>query len=336
MDRSQTPTEAKPRHVVDDRMMLASVAKALFDSAASAPVRAGRFVIDDRIGAGGMGTVYRAHDPDLDRRVALKVLLQDSHLDGRMMERLQREAVALARLNHPNVVTVYEIGTAEHELFIAMEYVEGCDLKAWAEAHPVGPRPRLQQALKLLRSAGRGLAAAHRAGLVHRDFKPSNVLIGDDGRVRVADFGLVRDGDEAPSHEPSAEVPSEPSDLTQTGTTLGTPRYMSPEQQRGATVDARSDQFSFCVAAWIVLFGEPPWPGPVPMPSVQPPRAPASAPGWIVDVLRRGLHEDPELRYPSMAPLIAALGRDPRRRRIVLGLGTGVLVASSFAAAAYA
>ncbi|MEM6996171.1 MAG: serine/threonine-protein kinase, partial [Myxococcota bacterium] len=324
--RGPTAPAAGVRATVADQAMHAAIASSMFGPDVAAPAHAGRFRIGERLGSGGMGTVYAAHDPLLDRRVALKVLRGDVD-DPDAATRLQREAVALARLSHPNVVAVHEVGSVADEIFIAMEYVGGGDLAAWMSANPVGPPGRRRRALRLLIDAGRGLAAAHDVGLVHRDFKPSNVLVGDDGRVRVADFGLVRSGDEderAFVCTASGAGIAEP--LTQTGSVMGTPRFMSPEQRRGASVDARSDQFSFCVTGWQLLFGEPPWPG-APDAS-RPPSPPAGAPSWIVAVLARGLETDPRRRYPSMAALLVALRSDPtvRHRRLTYA-GIGLAIA---------
>jgi serine/threonine protein kinase len=157
----------------------------------------GRFTILDIVGAGGMGQVYAAYDPQLDRRVALKVLHTPD--DEVARQRLVREAQALARLSHPNVVGVHEVGAHEGRVFVAMEFVEGETLKDWARSHAPGEPDRMRRALELLLHAGRGLAAAHAAGLVHRDVKPGNILVGRDGRVRVADFGLARADEDAPA-----------------------------------------------------------------------------------------------------------------------------------------
>ena len=190
----------------------------------------GRFVVIGVLGSGGMGVVLSAYDPKLDRNVALKLLRPEvwSAASGGARERLQREAQAMARLSHPNVVTVYEAGQVGDREFLAMELVDGETLRAWQRAEPRAWR----DALAIYIAAGRGLAAAHAAGLVHRDFKPDNVLIGRDGRPRVGDFGLV-------------SVGAEPR------TVRGTPAYMAPEQWSAAEdIDARADQFSFCVALW--------------------------------------------------------------------------------------
>ena len=225
----------------------------------------GRFAVLGPVGAGGMGQVFSAYDPQLDRRVALKLL--HGHGDPVERARLVREAQALARLAHPNVVAVHEVGAHEGHVFVAMEFVEGTTLREWMDTHPAaeGSTERRVRALEILLDAGRGIQAAHAAGLVHRDVKPRNILVGNDGRVRVVDFGLARSGvgdpDElATTGRPDAPDPLEASHddrsgsgtllaapLTQTGKVVGTPAYMAPEQFRRGPVDPAADQFAFCV-----------------------------------------------------------------------------------------
>jgi eukaryotic-like serine/threonine-protein kinase len=302
----------------------------------------GRYIVIEQLGAGGMGTVYVAYDPELDRKVAVKVLKSDGEgadlSAGRA--RMMREAQAIARLAHPNVVTVYDVGPiAEHQVFIAMELVEGTTLAKWRDE-----RDRtLAEILDVFVQAGRGLAAAHSAGLVHRDFKPDNVLVGKDGRARVADFGLVREVDAAP--EPEEESSSRSSgrssllsmSLTQVGTMMGTPRYMAPEQRNRGAVDARSDQYSFCVALHEALHGRlpsndtdpavPEGDAPAPSPVTR------SVPGAIRAAIQRGLSDDPAKRWPSMNALVAELARDPyARRRTWLVAGGAVLALGGVAA----
>jgi serine/threonine protein kinase len=219
----------------------------------------GRYVILSMVGRGGMGEVYAAYDPQLDRRIALK-LLHETALGGASgrvaRERLLREAKAIARLSHPNVVVVHDAGAIEdpthgERVFLAMEFVEGATLSAWLEAEP-----RSWRAVReVFVAAGEGLAAAHEAGLVHRDFKPQNVMVAGEGSVRVMDFGLASDSSEAASGGDgpldlmgAAAPTSRTVALTRTGVLLGTPLYMAPEQFLGRATDARSDQFSFCVA----------------------------------------------------------------------------------------
>lgn len=300
--------------------------------------RVGRFIIDGRLGEGGMGIVFLARDPELDRKVALKLLRSsgsgsDAALSGGRA-RLLREAQAMARLSHPNVVTLYEVGTHQDEVFIAMELVEGSTIKAWLNARP----RRREEILAAFLEAGRGLEAAHAAGFVHRDFKPDNVLVSQDGRVRVTDFGLAR-AVGAPSEVPAAgsvETASPSllsSPLTQAGSVVGTVVYMSPEQFAGKTVDARSDLFSFCVALYEALYGERPFGSPG---STQVKEAPpgVSVPTWLRAVLLRGLARDPDQRYPTMGALLSALAADPSaRRRRVMGIASLPALALALAVA---
>jgi serine/threonine protein kinase len=214
-----------------------------------------------------MGVVYAAYDETLDRRVALKVLRRDTGGRESVRRRMLREAQGLARLSHPNVVQVYEVGELGGQVFIAMEYLPGRTIREWLAA---GPRD-WRAILDVFVQAGSGLAAAHAAKLVHRDFKPENAIVADDLRVRVVDFGLVRDdggrddGSGGPDDGPAApdDGPDDPDDraLTQSGALIGTPAYMSPEQHDRRPADARSDQFSFCVALWEALYGHRPFHG---------------------------------------------------------------------------
>jgi serine/threonine protein kinase len=261
----------------------------------------GRFISLGVIGRGGMGIVLRARDPELDRDVAIKLLGRSPAEGDHASGALQREAQAMAKLSHPNVVTVYEMGEVGGERFIAMELVEGTTLRKWLAAD----RP-WRDVLDALVACGRGLAAAHTAGLVHRDFKPENVLIGADGRPRVSDFGLVMTGVAVEGN---------------LGSVAGTPAYMAPEQWAGDEIDARADQFAFCVVAWEALFGERPYPGETSNELranviAGKPQAPARDRGaaWVEPILRRGLASDRDARWPSMSELLAALDRRPRRR----------------------
>lgn len=288
----------------------------------------GRYVILDRLGAGGMAVVYAAFDPELDRRVALKIVAP-SHASMEARERLQREAQAIARLNHPNVVTVHDVGTVEEQLFIAMELVDGGTLRAWIH----DGKPAWEEALATLLRAGAGLVAAHAAGVVHRDFKPENVLLSTSGQVKVADFGLARwaSPDSAPSKPRNDALTSDDS-LTRTGAVMGTPGYMSPEQHTGAQGDERSDQYSYCVSLFEALAGKRPFTGRSIVEIWGAKRdekiaeLPVAVPGWVARAVRRGLAADPDARWPSMQALVDALSDDPRHgRRRWLGFG-GVLV----------
>ena len=220
----------------------------------------GRYVILERLGEGGMGVVYSTYDPELNRRVALKLVRRVPGRGSTEQARLLREGQALARLSHPNVVAVYDVGVHDDRVFVAMELVEGETLRAW-----VARASRTwREILGVFVQAGRGLAAAHAAGIIHRDFKPDNVLVGADGRVRVADFGLAHE-EGAPlvatgvvGGEVSSEGASSMS-LTARGSLVGTPRYMSPEQIGRESLDARTDQFAFCASLWEALHGSPPF-----------------------------------------------------------------------------
>ncbi len=259
--------------------------------------RLGRYVIERLLGAGGMGVVYVAHDPQLVRRVALK-LMRPGFSDPAGTARLLREARAMARLAHPNVVNVFELGEVEGRVFVAMELVEGGTLRDWLQ------RPRTwREVLDLLVAAGGGLAAAHRAGVVHRDFKPENVVVGADGRPRVSDFGLAR----------PAALPGGP-ELTVAGSLLGTPAYMSPEQLQGRPADARSDQYSFCVALHEALTGKRPSPsGAVEELRLLAREGPVPAHVWAA--LARGLQPSPARRFGDMEALLAALRAQPSPTR---------------------
>jgi tRNA A-37 threonylcarbamoyl transferase component Bud32/tetratricopeptide (TPR) repeat protein len=298
---------------------------------ASAGQLVGRFIVLHRLGEGGMGVVYAAYDPDLDRKVALKLIRRaptGSDADARQLqERLMREAQAMARVAHPNVVAVHEVGRHQEQVFIAMELIDGEPLAAWL-AHEERSTARV---VDVFVQAGRGLVAAHSAGLVHRDFKPSNVMIDGAGRVRVMDFGLARPTGEAPEAALSPRWLDET--LTAPGAVLGTPAYMAPEQLSGEPADARTDQFSFCVALYEALCGIRPFAGEntdalraaIVRRRLQRPRR--RVPGWLMRIVERGLGPA-ATRWPSMEALLAALLRDPwrRRRRMVAALGVaGVL-----------
>ena len=265
---------------VASRMRKERLKKQLF-GAEQLAIKIDRFTLLERVGSGGMGEIYAAYDERLDRKVAIKLVRADAAVSAHAQARLLREARALAKLSHPNVVQVYEADKFEGQVFIAMEFVRGTTLRQWLEEHAAAltGRARTSAVLNQFLAIGRGLAAAHAAGVVHRDFKPDNVLVGDDGRPRVVDFGLARavldELDEARadgSHDKQAGAPAAPDSedfprleasmaTTTHGRILGTPRYMSPEQMRAETVDGRSDQFSFCVALYHAIYGEWPFAG---------------------------------------------------------------------------
>ncbi|WP_257463307.1 tetratricopeptide repeat protein [Archangium lipolyticum] len=298
-----------------------------------------RFVVRERIGSGAMGVVYAADDPELGRRVALKVLRPEGHQRQELQQRLLREAQALARLSHPNVVTLYDVGTYGDGIFLAMELVEGTTLAEWMkEPHP------WREVLRVFLDAGRGLAAAHAAGLVHRDFKPANALMGKDGRVYVTDFGIARllHQEDGPSPQASPETPVHPmGQLTRTGFVLGTPAYLAPELLRGQRADARSDEFSFCVALYEALFGMRPFQGEtlrelaeaMQQGRVRPPGREVKVPAWVRRAVLRGLRAEPGERFPSMESLLAAL--DPPRRIFTRVVATAAVAGVLGAIAAY-
>ena len=309
---------------------------------AASAVRLGRFLVLTVLGRGNMGVVYAAYDEALDRRVALKVIRRDIKGSEANTRRMLREAQGLAKLSHPNVVQVYEVGELGGQVFIAMEYLPGRTLREWLAA-----RPRDWRAiLGVFVQAGRGLAAAHAAKLVHRDFKPENVIVGDDGRVHVVDFGLVRgdrerdEGDGAP--DPGTSLVDR--EITQAGALLGTPAYMSPEQHNRQPVDARSDQFSFCVALWEALYGARPFTGEtrhailgsIEAGALPPPPPNSPVPARVHAAIRRGLAPTPAARHAAMEDLLAQLGRDRAGSRAWPWLAAGALVVVGLALGSWA
>ncbi|MEM9459836.1 MAG: tetratricopeptide repeat-containing serine/threonine-protein kinase [Myxococcota bacterium] len=289
----------------------------------------GRYLVVEEIGSGGMGRVVRAYDPKLQREVALKELRPEVR-DERAEQRLVAEAQAMARLSHPNVVAVHDVvQVGDGGYVLVMEYVPGPTLRAWANEQPRDWRAVVDRFIE----AGRGLQAAHAAGLLHRDFKPSNVLVAADA-VKVTDFGLAKiDGstDVVGPRSASDGLRTTSESLTVTGTIMGTPRYMAPEQHRGCVLTAAADQYSLCVALWEMLTGKSPFSGVLAVVKLQgPPTWPLSGsevPRRIIEALRRGLSPDPADRWPSMDALLVALAYDPaRRRRRLLGLGAAMVV----------
>jgi len=272
------------------------------------------------LGEGAMGVVYAAHDDKLERTVALKLIRGEVLRRPEGRARTLREARALARLSHPNVVHVYQVGEVEDEIYVAMELLTGPTLRRWLAAQP----RKWREVLAVFRQAGEGLAAAHRQGVVHRDFKPANVIVGDDGRVRVLDFGLAHFGDEGEVLK-AAPAAGEVTDLllTQTGAVLGTPAYMAAEQFAGGRGDAKTDQFSFCTALYEALYGQRPFAGDRLDALVAAVRggqmAPLSrrneVPGWLHRAVLRGLQPDPATRWPGMDALLAALEPPASRPR---------------------
>jgi tetratricopeptide (TPR) repeat protein/predicted Ser/Thr protein kinase len=301
-----------------------AIARRLFGEEADPPAQIGRYEIEGRLGRGAMGSVFAARDPNLGRTIALKVLHRAARAaaSDAYVTRLLREAKLLAKLTHPNVVAVYDVGEEDGVVHIAMELVRGRTLRAWTERHPPRTRAQARALVELYEQAARGLAAAHAAGVVHRDFKPDNVLVGDDGRVRVADFGLavgrvdahVSSRDEDASTEAPIGAPS--ATLTATGQLVGTPAYMAPEQFAGEDVGPAADQYALCVALYEGLYGRRPFEAK----SVQAlahlvvegeiviPSAPHVAAG-LRAVLRRGLAREPARRFADMRELGMALHR---------------------------
>ena len=280
--------------------------------------RVGRYEIERELGRGGMGIVYQARDVTLDRRVALKLLHARS--DEGAQARLLREAQVMAKLAHPNVVPVFELGEWNREVYLVMELVSGVTLEAWLKRE----KHRTREILEKFIAAGRGLAAAHAAGVVHRDFKPANVLVGGDERVRVTDFGLSRPG-------PALELPATDSAVvTRDGAVVGTLAYMAPEQLDGKVADERSDQFAFCVALAEALAGVRPFEGEtwaqLSQRLMSAPKL-AGVPRRFRPVLLRGLAKDPARRFASMTALLNALERSQR-------LGWGAVAGTGVAAAA--
>jgi tetratricopeptide (TPR) repeat protein/predicted Ser/Thr protein kinase len=316
------------------------------------PDRVGRFIPLKVLGQGGMGVVFAAYDPGLDRKVALKLLATGESTDletGRV--RLLREAQAMARVSHPHVIPVFEVGTWGEQVFVAMEFVDGGTLRSWLEERPRSWREVLEKFL----AAGQGLAAAHAAGVVHRDFKPANVLVSQGGRVYVTDFGLARRVsapliEEMAARREQVAAPGgtlaldEP--LTAHGLVMGTPNYMSPEQFRGEVLDARSDQFSFCAALYRALYNARPFDpnrmseaaagrdparaqagssvqatvnlrsgGAAPAFLIQEPPHEAKVPAWVRSAVMRGLSLHPDGRFPSMEALLEALSQERLQAR---------------------
>ena len=294
--------------------------------------RVGRYLVLGLLGSGGMGVVYRAFDPELDRPIALKLVGLAGLGPGAEQsgQRLQREARTLARLSHPNVVAVHDVGTFDDHVFVAMEFVAGATLRAWLGRRERSPR----EVIAVFLAAGAGIAAAHRLGIVHRDFKPDNVMVSEDGRVRVLDFGLARSVATAVSHagaRRSADV--DDPHWTLDGAIVGTPAYMAPEQDAGEKVDARSDQYSFCAALYEALYRRLPHGGDTYVEMAAARRAgnveaPAirGVSGRVRRALLTGLSVEPGDRHREMDDLLAELGA-PRWTRVRLAAGGLALLA---------
>lgn len=301
------------------RMVVAAVAGSSEEPATQSPaptgMYAGRYRLEHREGAGTMGVVYRAWDPRLARPVAVKVLNAQWARRPSARFRLAREARALAQLSDVNVLPIYDVGPYRDGLFIAMEFVDGLTLDAWYET-----RSR-DEIVSMFIRAGRGLAAAHEADLIHRDFKPTNVLIGADQRPRVADFGLVATAGDKSTTADEVDDLERTAKLTRVGSLVGTPRYMAPEQLRGEPAVTASDQFAFCVSLYEALYGRPPFVGTTPRSLIasilEGPAAPDARMGdrRLFALLAKGMQSEPRARHESLRHLVEALERTQRRRR---------------------
>jgi serine/threonine protein kinase len=324
--------------------------------------RVGRYVVRNRLGRGGMGVVWGAYDSLLGRRVALKLVRHRDDVEGlesNVSERLRREAQALARLSHPNVVSLYDVGTSEQGDYLALELVPGIDLEQWMHKATRG----WKAIVDVFVQAGRGLAAAHVAGLIHRDFKPANVIVGPQGHVTVVDFGLARSTelDTTLGSDPRATRHADDDDgpvegertaaedaallstrLTGTNMIVGTRGYMSPEQLLGYSVGPRADQFSFCVALFEALYGVRPYPGNNALETANAyakrelvlPSDRRGVPRRVHEVIVRGLQIDADDRFPSMDALLSALGRAVPGRRTKLRLLAALAVTAALSGSA--
>jgi tetratricopeptide (TPR) repeat protein len=307
------------------------------------PMKIGRYLVLDTLGRGAMGEVLSGYDPVLGREVAIKLVSPRSEPDAETLgARLGREARAMAKLSHPNVCQVYEVLEHDDRPAIVMEYIAGRTLDRWVQQTPRS----VDDIRSMFASLAAGLAAAHRVGLVHRDFKPANVLVTTDGdHAKIVDFGLAKS---VLQIEPSMLTPDPISGTgadglsTETGTVMGTPAYMAPEQHRGVACDTRADQFAFCVTLYEALYGPRPFHGgsireiaSAKFEPLQAPQRRSSIPRWLFDVVRRGLAVNPEDRWPSMDALSSALASDPReRRRRVAGWGAAATLVGAGVAGA--
>jgi tetratricopeptide (TPR) repeat protein/predicted Ser/Thr protein kinase len=309
-----------------------------------APRTLGRYMLLDLIGEGGMGQVYRAYDPELDRMIAIKRLRVDDH-DAPV--RLQREAQAIARLSHPNVVAVHDVGRdeASGDLFIAMELVDGQTLQTWLFSRARSWR----EIARVFAQAGRGLAAAHRSGVLHRDFKPHNVLVTSRGRAKVVDFGLAKPmgpSSDAATPQDTRRTPTDPApegavprEVTPFGARMGTPAYMPPEAILGQDADPRGDQFSFAVALYEAFAGRLPFSGKnaaeysvaVLDGRLEPWPRGVAVPRRLQRAILRALARRPADRHPDLAPLIAELEREPLRRRTIAAIGGALALGGALA-----
>ena len=335
-DPASDPTEAVGGLAPIDQVRQ-QVALALFGAPGS-PTLVGRFQVQRLVGAGGMGVVYAAHDPQLDRTVALK-LLQPMTSGERARERLQREAQAMARLQHPNVVGVFETGIHGDQVFVAMEYVEGGTLGDWLR---VRPRP-WTEVIDMLCQAGDGLSAAHQVGLVHRDFKPANILLSGT-RARISDFGLARPAADASELERTSDDDGLllASPLTRTGALIGTPAYMAPELLHGGAASPASDQFAFGVVLHEACHGHRPFVGDtvaalmtaIDAGRIATPTRGDPLPASVTAIIRRALDPDPARRFTDMPALLTRLRRARGDRARVPGLRAMAVLTAAVSVAA--
>jgi tRNA A-37 threonylcarbamoyl transferase component Bud32/tetratricopeptide (TPR) repeat protein len=311
----------------------------------------GRYLVLERLGAGAMGVVYAAYDPELDRKIALKLLLPTKQRAGdksRREARMVREAKAIARVSNPNVVAIFDVGVHEGHVFMAMEHLPGGTLRDWMAPDK---KRSWREIINLFIQIGRGLAGAHAEGLIHRDFKPDNVLLDKNGQPKIVDFGLVRlsagelEDSGASTRDLGEEIHSGSSlvtfapemlagPLTRTGALTGTPAYMAPEQFTGKRTDERTDQFAFCVALYEALFGERPFEGNTVLAlaasvvdgAAKEPRKDSQVPGWVRRAVLRGIENNPNRRFAKLDDLIAVLANDPAKRIRAQMIGGAALV----------
>ena len=337
--------EAHLKDCADCRAVLAEAARSLEPAATEAgadergPTSIARYQIVALLGAGASGVVYRAFDPQLKRAVAVKLLRPELHgAAPEQSERMLREAQAMARLSDPHVVAVYDVGLHEGTVYLVMEYIDGHTLSEWQRTEP----RTTDQILKVFADAGRGLAAAHQKGLVHRDFKPENVLVAQDGRAKVTDFGLARESEQW-LRERSIDDQASTELYAPTRGLVGTPAFMAPELFEGRRASPHSDQFAFCVALFVALFERHPFKAGegialselitrVRAGTLLKPPLPNASSERLFGVLRRGFAASPPARFDDMPELLAALERAAHRRR--RGLVVGVVALFLLAAAA--
>lgn len=291
----------------------------------------GRYVVLSELGRGSMGTVLRAYDPKLGRELALKILPRESWAE-RDEQQVFDEAWAMAKVSHPNVLAIYDVELTADAVVMAMELVDGTTLQQWLEHHRTDGRSRRvdwRLILEKFRAAGAGLAAAHAAGLLHSDFKPSNVLVAKDGSVRVGDFGLARSAFTQDRSEVEIAA-SDEQDVTQWGVLRGTLRYMAPEPQLRGELDTAADQYAYCVSLWEALVGAPPFTSETPeallaqkLKGAPPWPREVALPRGIVRAVRRGLAAEPHDRWPSMQSLTDALAAATVKHR-----GVGLVAVS--------